>query len=104
MIRKVFRGSRNPQPGRVLFQGGEKALEPAVLVAMGVRAGPDTKFFHVIARGGQTAGMQGRSVAQVGDDLLDFSKRDQITERLLSGKNPNALAAIFGDVSAKKLL
>jgi hypothetical protein len=48
--------------------------------------------------------MQSRCFAQVGGDLFDFAEGDEITERLLTGEEPNALAAIFGDVCPKEFL
>src|SRR5580658_1300543 len=71
---------------------------------MGVGTGPDAEFFHVVAHGGHAAGMYGRGIAQIGDDFLDLAERDEIAERFLAGEEPDALAAVFGDVGTKEFL
>ncbi len=104
MIGEVFAGSRNAQPGRVFLESGEEIFKPAVFVAVGVGAGPDTEFFHVIAHRCHAARMQSCRIAQVGDDLFDFAEGDEVTERFLTGEEPDALTAVFGDVGAKEFL
>src|SRR3989441_480991 len=69
---------------------------------MVMRPGPDAELFHVIAHGGDAAGMEARGVTQVSDYVLDFSKRDEITQRLLAGIEPHALTAVFRDIGAKQ--
>jgi hypothetical protein len=71
---------------------------------MSVGAGPDAEFFHVIAHGGNSTGIASRGVAQVGDHLFDLAKRDKISKGFLAGKEPDALAAVFGDVGAEEFL
>ncbi len=71
---------------------------------MCVSAWPDTEFFHVITHSGHAAGMNGCGVAQVSDDVLDLAERNEITKRFLAWEEPDALAAIFSDVSAEEFL
>ncbi len=90
-------------PGvQTFFERGKEIGEPAVLVTVVVGAGPDTEFFHVVAHGGDAAGMNAGGIAQVGDDVFDFAERDEITQGFLAGIEPHALAAVFGDVSAEE--
>lgn len=48
--------------------------------------------------------MHSRSIAQIGDYVLDFAERDEIAERFLAGEEPDALTPVFRDVSAKQFL
>jgi len=102
MIGKIFARSCDAQPGRVLFEGGEEVLEPAVFVAVCVGARPDAEFFHVIAHGGHACGMNGGGIAKVFDDIGDFAEGDVVTERFLAGEKPDALAAVLGNVGAEE--
>ncbi len=104
MIGKVFGRCRNAQPGGVFLERSEEILKPAVFIAVGVGARPNAEFFHVIAHRCHAARMQRRGVAQVGDDLFDFPKRNKIAESFLAWEKPDALGAVFGDVSAKEFL
>src|SRR4029077_10501534 len=104
MIGEILTGSGDTQPGGIFLESGEELFEPAVLEAMSVGTRPNAEFFHVVTHRRHAAGMQSRCFAQVGDDVFDFAEGDEITERLLTGEEPNALAAIFGDVGPKELL
>src|SRR5579859_4701891 len=42
------------------------------------------------------------SLAQKGDDLLDFAKGDDVAQLFLAGIEPHAFAAVFGDVRAEE--
>ena len=103
MRSQIFAGRANVEPTGIFVERGEKIGEPAVFVAVVVRAGPDAEFFHVVAHGCHAARMHAGRIAQIRDDLCDFAERDEIAQRFLPGIKPDALAAIFGDVSAEEL-
>src|SRR6266481_4048786 len=99
---QIIAGCGNCQPIRILLQSGKKIGEPATLVTMLIRSGPDTELFHVIAHGGHAAGVDAGSIAQISDDVFDFAERNEIAQSLLPGVEPHGLATVFGDVGAKE--
>src|SRR5258708_30426113 len=42
------------------------------------------------------------SIAQIGDDVFDFSKGNEIAQSFLAGIKPRGLAMVFGDVGTKE--
>jgi len=101
---EVFAGCRSVQPGRVFFQGCEKLLKPGIVVAMLECAGPNPKFLHVVAHGGHVVRMSGGGFLEIGDDLFDGAKRNQVAKNLLAGDKANRLTLILGDVIRKKFI
>src|SRR3989440_9947442 len=87
---------------RVFIQRSKKPGKPAALVTVCVRSGPDTELFHVVAHGSHAARVDASSVAQIGDDVFDFAKRNEITQSFLPGVKPYRLATVFGDVGSKE--
>src|SRR5579859_5482083 len=76
VIDKVFAGGRNAMPGRIFLEGSEEFLQPAVFVTVDVGSRPNAEFFEIIARRRHAAGMQSRTFAEKGDNLLDLSERN----------------------------
>jgi hypothetical protein len=48
--------------------------------------------------------MHSRRIAKILGDIYDLAERDEISQGLLAGEKPDALAAVFSDISAKELL
>src|SRR4029077_18980141 len=90
------------QPIGIFLEGGKKSGEPAILVTVLVRAGPDAEFFHIVAHGSNATWVSTGRIAEISDDVFDFAERDQIAESFLSGIAPHGLAAVFGDVGTKE--
>src|SRR2546427_13023666 len=104
MCFEVVNGRGNFEPVRISFQGGKKIGEPAILVAVFMRSGPDAEFFHVVAHGSDAAWVETGSIAQISDDACDFAKGNEIAQSFLAGLKPHGLALVFGDVGAKEFL
>jgi len=41
-----------------------------------MRSGPDAKLFHVVAHGSDAVRVDTGGIAQIGDDVLDFAKKE----------------------------
>src|SRR6267154_1138801 len=67
-------------------------------------AGPDAKFLHVVAHGGHVVRMSGGGFLEIGDDLFDGAKRNQVAKNFLTGNETNRLTLILGDVIRKKFI
>ncbi len=92
------------QPARVLFERGKKLLKPRIVVAMLECAGPDVEFLHIVAHGGHVVGVGAGGFLEIGNDLLDGAKRNQVAKNFLTGDKTNRLTLIFCDVIDKKLV
>jgi len=99
-----FGGGDGFEPGGVGFQSKKEILKPAVLVAVLKCAGPDPKFFHVVAERGDSAGTKFGGAAKEANVVFDSAKRDQVAEFLEAREDPDGFAAIFRDVGAVKLV
>ena len=102
MRSEIFARSADAEPIRILLKCGKKIGEPAIFVAVLVRAGPNAEFFHVVAHGGHAAGVNAGGIAQIGEDVFDFAERNEVAQGLLAGVEPHTFAPVFGDVSAKQ--
>ena len=65
------------------------------------RPRPDAEFFHVVAERRDAVWMHGSRFAQIVNYVFDFSERNQIAQRLLSGKQAHSFAAILGLIYAE---
>jgi len=101
--RQIIAGRGNLQPFRVFLEGGKKIGEPAILVTVFVGSRPNAELFHVIAHGGDAAGVCAGGIAQIGDDVRDFAERNEIAQGFLAGVEPHGAATVFGKVGAKEL-
>ena len=101
---QIVAGSGNSQPIGIFFERCKKSGKPAVFVAMFVRSRPDTELFHVIAHGSDATGVDSGRIAQIGDDVFDLAKGNEIAQRFLSRVKPHGLATVLGDVGAKEFL
>ncbi len=99
---KIIAGRGDLEPIGVGLEGGKKIGEPAVHVTVFVRSGPDAELFHVVAHGSHAARVDAGGVAQIGDDVCDFAKGNEIAQSFLAGIKAHGLAAVFGDVGAKE--
>src|ERR1700730_351183 len=95
--------SRHFEPVRVLLQGGQKSLEPAVAVTVLVRLWPNAKFFEVVTHGCKPARVLLRSPAQKLNGLRDVSERNQVAQYFQSGKDSHTVAEVFGEIVAIEL-
>src|SRR5260370_2883671 len=102
--RQIFAGGGNLQPVRVVLKRVKEIREPAVLVTVFMRTGPDTELFHVIAHGSHAVRMEAGGIAKIRDHVCDFAKGNEIAQGFLPGIEADALAKIFSHVSAKKLV
>ena len=48
--------------------------------------------------------MHSGGIAKIFNDIDDLAEGDEITQGLLAGEKPDALAAVFCDISAKQFL
>ncbi len=104
MRRQIFAGRRGDEPFRIAFNRGEKLVEPSILVAMFIRAGPPAKLFAVVSHGHHAARMASGSVAQKRDRLIHATERKQVSHGLQPGNHLHLRAAFFGDVIAEELV
>jgi hypothetical protein len=75
---------------------GEEAPEPTLLVNPFLGSRPDPELLAVVAEDGRPAGVADRS--EVGVDLVERTKRDEVAELLVDGKDAQAAPLILRDV------
>src|SRR5258708_401574 len=101
---KVLGGRGGRERGRIFVEGNEKLFKRGIFVAMGEGARPDAKLFHVVAHGRNLAGVRAGGFLEIGDDLLNRAKRNEVAKNFLARDEGNGLAVIFRDVVGEELV
>src|SRR5271170_3426537 len=92
------------QPICVFLDLEEEILKPAIRITKLIGAGPDAELFKIVAHRRETTRMLVRRAPQEVRGFSHWAKREQIAQRLQTGKNVDGVALILRAIVTKQLI